>query len=145
MLNEDDKDIDLTSNVEMHSSLVDALCNPWKINECKTLFGMKSSERSLGETLNEILDVLENGMSGNFVGVVLKFENESDIEHMTAYVQSRVWMKSTYLTIAIECTLDYNYRKQQMIWSECCQKSIDKMQHIPMGLKPIVRSQTVMD
>eukprot|EP00957_Ditylum_brightwellii_P034805 2637605-Ditylum_brightwellii.AAC.1 len=76
MLDEDDKDVDLTSNVEMHSSLVDVLCNPWESSEYETL------------------------MSGNFVGVVLKFENESDIEYMTAYAQSRVQMKSTYLTIA---------------------------------------------
>eukprot|EP00957_Ditylum_brightwellii_P123198 9393564-Ditylum_brightwellii.AAC.1 len=32
-----------------------------------------------------------------------------------------------------------------MIMSECCQKSIDTMKHIPMGLTPIVRNRTVMD
>eukprot|EP00957_Ditylum_brightwellii_P126837 9668635-Ditylum_brightwellii.AAC.1 len=145
MLDDDDKDVDWTFNVETNSSLVDVLHNLWESNEYKTLFGMRSSKQLLGETLNEILDILENGMSGSSVGVVLRFESESDIEHITAYAQSRVPMKSTYLTIAIECALCSYYTKQKMIWSECRQKSIDTMKHIPMGLAPIVRSRTVMD
>eukprot|EP00957_Ditylum_brightwellii_P019924 1503919-Ditylum_brightwellii.AAC.1 len=89
MLDEDDKYVDWTFNVEMNSSLVDVLHNPWESNEYKSMLGMKSTEQSLGETLNEIFNILENRMSGNFVGDVLRFESESDIEHMTAYAQSR--------------------------------------------------------
>eukprot|EP00957_Ditylum_brightwellii_P082531 6274224-Ditylum_brightwellii.AAC.1 len=71
-----------------------------------------------------MLEILENGMARNFVGVVDRFERESDIKYMTAYVQAR---------------------EEKVNWRKCCNTSIVVMNSVPIGLTPVVRCQAIMD
>eukprot|EP00957_Ditylum_brightwellii_P025306 1914995-Ditylum_brightwellii.AAC.1 len=71
-----------------------------------------------------MLEILEKGMTRNFVDVVDIFERESNIEYMTAYVQAR---------------------EEKVNWRKCYNTSIVVVNSVPTGLTPVVRRQTIMD
>ena len=67
--------------------------NPWDSTEYQKLFGMREGEETLDESIDNMLNKLEQGISGDFIGVVHNFEQHSDVEFITTYAQTRVRIK----------------------------------------------------
>ena len=119
--------------------------NQWESGPYKKMFGMEGNESSLDESMNNILEKLEQCISGNFIGTVDNFDRESDLVFMTGFAISRIRMKCTYLAVALESALHSFYKKEKKTWQQCCEESIAVMEDIPMGMSPIIRWRTVMD
>eukprot|EP00957_Ditylum_brightwellii_P116507 8886920-Ditylum_brightwellii.AAC.1 len=64
---------------------------------------------------------------------------------MTVHAQNRIRLKCIYLSVALERALEGFYAKELTIWSQCCEKDIDTLKYVPLGLPVIVRYRTVMD
>eukprot|EP00957_Ditylum_brightwellii_P154177 11732317-Ditylum_brightwellii.AAC.1 len=119
--------------------------NPWDSKEYEIFYSMSQYESGLDVTIHVMLNQLEQGISSNFVGLVEKFENEDDIQYMTVHAQNRMRLKCIYLSMALDKAFKGFYTKQVSLWSECCQKAIDALKDVPLGLSAIVRHRTVMD
>eukprot|EP00957_Ditylum_brightwellii_P209387 15361554-Ditylum_brightwellii.AAC.1 len=55
------------------------LLHPWDSKEYQSWYGMEKDEVASDESINAMLEILEKGVKGNFVGVVENFNNESNI------------------------------------------------------------------
>eukprot|EP00957_Ditylum_brightwellii_P086718 6598163-Ditylum_brightwellii.AAC.2 len=106
---------------------------------------MRQNESGLDVIIHAILDQLEQGISSNFVGLVDNFENKDDIQYMTVHAQSRICLKCIYLSVALERAVEGFYAKEITLWSKCCEKAIDTLKYVPLGLPAIVQYRTVMD
>eukprot|EP00957_Ditylum_brightwellii_P166857 12700275-Ditylum_brightwellii.AAC.1 len=81
-----------------------------------------------------MLDQLEQGISSTFVGLVENFESEDDIQYMTAHAKNRMRLKCIYTSVALERALEGFYAKEATIWSQSCEKAIDTLKDVPLGL-----------
>ena len=83
------------------------------------MFGMEGNESSLDKSINNMLEKLEQCISGNFIGTVENFDRESDLVFMTGFAISRIRMKCTYLAVALESALHSFYKKEKKTWQQC--------------------------
>eukprot|EP00957_Ditylum_brightwellii_P168098 12797278-Ditylum_brightwellii.AAC.1 len=67
------------------------------------------------------------------------------MQYGTCPILSQMRLKCVYLTVALEKALEGFYAKKVTLWSECCQKAVDTLKDVPLGLQAIVRPRTVMD
>ncbi len=76
-----------SNKVQVVVTLPDSILDPWKSEEYKRLFGVTESEKEVEVTINNLLDVLEEGLVGNFSKVVLGFDKCSTIsEHAGTWI-----------------------------------------------------------
>eukprot|EP00957_Ditylum_brightwellii_P177331 13507912-Ditylum_brightwellii.AAC.1 len=135
----------VSNNTVIKMSGVPILTNPWDSKEYEMFYGMQQNESGLDVTIHAMLNQLEQGISSNFVGLVEHFENENDIQYMTVHAQNRMRLKCIYLSVTLERALEGFYAKEVTLWSKCCEKVIDTLKCVPLGLPAIVRYRTVMD
>ena len=119
--------------------------NPWDSTEYQKLFGMREGEETLDESIDNMLNKLEQGISGDFIGVVHNFEQHSDVEFMTTYAQTRVRIKCMYLSIALESALEGYYQKKKINWTNCCENAVSVLKDVPLESCSIVRCKSVME
>eukprot|EP00957_Ditylum_brightwellii_P008900 673900-Ditylum_brightwellii.AAC.2 len=70
------------------------------------------NEDSLDVTINNMLIMLEQSITGNFIGVVDNFEKDYGIDYMPVTAQTMIQMKCTYITVTLKSALHHCYRKE---------------------------------
>ena len=116
--------------------------DPWDSRIYKKLYGALEG-KDIGESINEMLDVLEEGLKGNYRSCVLDFTEESDISFVTKHAILRVHHKCMYLSYALECAYEKYKQKTAVFWKDCCRRAVNELEHLPMGLDPVKDPRTV--
>eukprot|EP00957_Ditylum_brightwellii_P177951 13554007-Ditylum_brightwellii.AAC.1 len=92
--------------------------NPWDSREYKKLYGVLKGEE-IGESINKMLGILEDGSKGNYMGCVLDFIEESDITLVIKHAILRVHHKYMYLSYALDCEYEKYEKKMAVFWKDC--------------------------
>eukprot|EP00957_Ditylum_brightwellii_P077698 5904327-Ditylum_brightwellii.AAC.1 len=109
------------------------------------MYGARDDETNLDVTISNILEGLERGMRGDFVGLVDNFETESNIIHMWSSSQSRIRMKCIYLTVTLEHALVSYHKKEAVRFCDLCDNAVEYLKEIPLGLTPVSNGRVIMN
>eukprot|EP00957_Ditylum_brightwellii_P022393 1689544-Ditylum_brightwellii.AAC.1 len=119
-----------------------SLFDPWDSREYKKLYG-ELEGKYIGESINEMLDILEEELKGKYMGCVSDFTEESDITLATKYALLCVHHKCTHLSYALDCAYEGYKKKMAVLWKDCYKRAVKELKHLPMGIDPIKDPRTV--